>query len=296
MSTSPSSKMNPMHSWALLLGLSLIWGSSFILIKKSLDVYTPMQVGALRITISAICFVPVLLMRRSKFQWDKWKYYLIVALTGSGIPAFLYPIAQTHIDSAVAGILNALTPLFTLIIGVIVFRKLFRTNYLLGIGIGFVGVLFLSIRDLQISGLTGAIFYIFIILATLCYATSINTVDSFLKKVDSITLSASTFVMLGPVGIVYLATTDVIDRFQTTDGGQLAFFYVFILAFFGTFLSTMVFFYVVHKTNAIFGSLVAYLIPIVALFWGFYFGEALGIFELIGMGCILAGIYLSRNY
>ena len=80
------------------------------------------------------------------------------------------------------------------------------------------------------------------------------------------------------------------------EGGETAFFYVFLLAFFGTFLSTMVFFYVVHKTNALYGSLVAYLIPIVALFWGFYFGEAIGLIELFGMACILVGIYLSKNY
>ncbi len=289
-------QLKPIHSWALLFGLSIIWGSSFILIKKSLEVYSPMQVGALRITISALCFVPVLLARWSKIQWDKWKYYLIVSLTGSGIPAFLYPTAQTQIESAVAGILNALTPLFTLILGVVVFRKEFRKNYLVGILVGFVGVLFLSLKDLQINGLSGVVFYLLIILATLCYATSVNTVDSFLKKVDSITLSASTFVLLGPFGLAYLASSDVVERFSQHDPGHLAFIYVFILAFFGTFLSTMVFFYVVHKTNAIFGSLVAYLIPIVALFWGYYFGEVIGLIELVGMICILVGIYVSKNY
>ena len=280
----------------MLIGLSVIWGSSFILIKQGLTVYSPMQVGAMRVGISAICFFPVLLTRLSKFQWDKLKYYIIVALTGSGIPAFLYPIAQTYIDSAVAGILNALTPLFTLIIGVVVFRKAFKTNYLFGILVGFLGVLILSIKDLQLNGISGLVFYIFIIIATMCYATSVNTVDTFLKKVDSITLSASTFVLLGPMAIAYLASSDLLYRFQEVEGGQSAFFYVFILAFFGTFLSTMVFFYVVHKTSALYGSLVAYVIPIVALGWGFYFGEAIGMIELAGMACILIGIYLSKNY
>jgi drug/metabolite transporter (DMT)-like permease len=289
-------KLKPLHSWAMLLGLSVIWGSSFILIKKGLTVYTPMQVGALRVSISALCFFPVLIVRRSKFQWDKFKFYLIVALAGSGIPAFLYPFAQTHIDSAVAGILNALTPLFTLIIGVIVFRKAFKTNYLFGILVGFMGVLILSLKDLQLHGISGIVFYVFIIIATMCYATSVNTVDTFLKKVDSITLSASTFVLLGPITISYLASTDLIYRFKEVEGGSMAMFYVFILAFFGTFLSTMVFFYVVHKTSALYGSLVAYLIPIVALCWGFYFGEAIGWSEMAGMACILLGIYLSKNY
>ena len=289
-------KLKTKHAWALLIGLSIIWGSSFILIKKGLEVYSPMQVGALRVSISAICFVPVLYVRRSRFQWDKWKYYVIVALTGSGIPAFLYPLAQTHIDSAVAGILNALTPLFTLLLGVLIFRKAFKKNYLFGIGVGFLGVLILSLKDLHLNGVGGLIFYLLIIIATLCYATSVNTVDTFLKKVDSVTLSASTFVLLGPFGLSYLATTDLVELFTKVDGGQEAFFYIFILAFFGTFLSTMVFFYVVHKTSALYGSLVAYLIPIVALFWGIYFGESIGLIELGGMACILIGIYLSKNY
>lgn len=288
--------LKPIHAWLLLLFLSLIWGSSFILIKKGLEVYTPLQVGALRITISAVCFVPILIARHSKVKWNKWKYYVIVAITGSGLPAFLYPIAQTRIDSAIAGILNALTPLFTLVIGVLLFKKVFKKNYLLGIGIGFVGVMFLSIQDVQLRGLSGALFYLLAIIATVCYAISVNTVDSFLKSVDSVTLSASTFILLGPVGLTYLLSTDTLYRFTSVDGGQTAFLYVFLLAFFGTFLSTMIFFYVVHRTNAVFSSMVAYLIPIVALFWGYYFGEAIGFVELCGMACILIGIYLSRNY
>ncbi len=291
-----SKKLNPLHSWSMLIGLSIIWGSSFILIKKSLEVYSPMQVGALRVGISALCFLPVLLTRRSRFRWDKFKYYVIVAFCGSGIPAFLYPFAQTHIESAVAGILNALTPLFTLILGVLVFGKVFRKNYLLGILVGFLGVVLLSLQDLRLNGLTGLIFYFLIILATLCYATSVNTVDSFLKQVDSVTLSASTFVLLGPFTIAYILNTDFFELLINHPNGQEAFYYVFILSFFGTFLSTMVFFYVVHKTNAVFSSLVAYLIPIVALFWGYYFGEVIGLVELGGMACILLGVYLSRNY
>lgn len=255
-----------------------------------------MQVGAMRVAISALCFLPIFLARIKKFQKDKLKYYLIVAFCGSGIPAFLYPIAQTHIDSAVAGILNALTPLFTLILSVVVFGNVFKRNYLYGIIVGFVGVLLLALPDLQNSSLGNLIFYLLILLATLCYATSVNTVDSFLKKVDSVTLSASTFVLLGPIALAYLCTTDLAYRFTAVTGGQEAFLYVFILSFFGTFLSTMVFFYVVHKTNAVFSSLVAYLIPIVALAWGVYFGEAIGWLELGGMACILFGIYLSKNY
>ena len=288
--------LKPIHMWAILIGLSIIWGSSFILIKKALEVYTPLQIGALRVSISAICFVPILAWRYARFRWDKWKFYLVVAFCGSGIPSFLFPFAQTHIESGVAGILNALTPLATLILGVVVFGKLFRKNYLIGIVVGFLGVLLLSINDLMAMGLPGLIFYIFIILATLCYGTSVNTVDSFLKEVDSVTLSASTFVLLGPFAITYLFSTDLSYRFYEIEGGQQALLYIALLSFFGTFLSTMVFFYVVHKTNAVFSSLVAYMIPIVALFWAYYFGEAIGLMELGGMLCILIGIYLSRNY
>jgi drug/metabolite transporter (DMT)-like permease len=280
----------------ILIGLSLVWGSSFILIKKSLVVFDPIEVGAMRIAISGICFAPLFLFRLKKVDRKRWFYFMVVAIAGSGIPAFLYPVAQTHIDSAVAGILNALTPLFTLILGVILFRKVFRVHYLFGLVTGFLGVILLSINDITAEGSIAIFYYFLIILATMCYAISVNTVDSFFKDMDSITLSAGSFVIVGPIGVAYLLGTDIYTDVTSHPDGYAALLYVFLLAFFGTFLAIMIFFQLVQRTNAVFGSLVAYLIPIVALGWGIVFGESLGVLEFTGMACILLGVYLSRNY
>lgn len=282
-------------AFILLCLLSLVWGSSFILIKQSIAIFHPLHVGALRVTISAFFFLPILLYRWRRVIWRYWPYYVIVALMGSGIPAFLFPMAQLHIESAVAGIINAMTPLIVLLLSVLVFRKPFNIHYLAGITIGLIGIGFLAYQDLLHGGHAHLVFYLFALLATFCYATSVNTVDTFLKKVDSVTLSASTFVLLGPFAIVYLFVTDFWSTWPPTAEANWAFVCVLLLAFFGTFLSTMVFFYLVQQTGAIYGSLVAYLIPIVALGWGVIYGESIGWSELLGMTCILTAVYLTRR-
>ncbi|MCB0643129.1 MAG: DMT family transporter, partial [Phaeodactylibacter sp.] len=196
----------------LTLGfLALTWGSSYILIKKSLVAFSPEQVAALRITISAIAFLPFLLARIKRIDWSKWRFFLVVGLAGSGLPAILFAVAQTHLTSSFTGILSSLTPLFTLLLGISFFGVPFYWNKLVGVMIGLAGAFLLIVVDSQSGplGTQSSFFYGFlVVLATALYALSSNTVKTYLGHLDSITISAAAFFLIGPMGISLLATTD----------------------------------------------------------------------------------------
>jgi drug/metabolite transporter (DMT)-like permease len=184
-------------SWLILVVLSMIWGSSFILIKKSLIAFSPEQVACLRISISALAFIPFLAARFKRIDWKKWRYFLLVGVTGSALPSFLFAFAQTQINSTMAGILNSLTPLFTLILGMLFFGAPFILKKTGGVFLGLLGAILLILWSND-QGLSGHWVYALLVIgATICYATSVNTVGAFLKDVHSVTISAVSFSFMG---------------------------------------------------------------------------------------------------
>ncbi len=275
--------------------LSLIWGSSFILIKKGLVVYAPVQVACLRLAISALAFLPVFFYHRAKINWSKWKSLLAVGLMGSALPAFLYALAQTEVSSSVAGILNALAPLFTLVLGILFFSSSLIWRKVLGVFIGLVGAATLIIMG-QRSGIEGNLWYgLLIIAATACYGTSVNVVGANLRDMSSYLISAVAFVLVGTPAIIYLFTTNFTEVLVRTPGSWLALGYIAVLALGSTVFASIIFFQLVKWTSPLFSSTVAYLIPVVALGWGLLDGEQVGLLHLLGMGLILSGVYLSRR-
>lgn len=280
----------------LVLGfLSLIWGSSFILIKKGLVVYSPVQLACLRVSISAIAFFPFFLYRLKKVDWSKWPYLVTVGLTGSALPSLLFSYAQTEVSSSIAGILNSLTPLFTLILGVFIFGSAMMWSKLIGVIMGLLGAALLIILGSQ-AGLEGNLWYgLLIVVATICYATSVNTVGKYLKDMSSLTISTVSFTLVGIPMLFFLFTTDFVNIMQTNPGAYEALGYISILSLGGTFLATIVFFQLVQWTNPVFSSTVAYIIPIVALMWGVVDGERITVYHLLAIGMILGGVYLSRK-
>ncbi|MEL6986536.1 MAG: DMT family transporter, partial [Bacteroidota bacterium] len=159
-------------SWLTLIFLSIIWGSSFILIKKGLIAFDPSQMAALRITISGLAFIPFMVLYLKKVDWSKFKYLLLVGLTGSGVPAFLYAIAETRIDSNIAGILNSLTPLFTLVFGIIIYKLESKWAKMWGVLLGFIGALIIIIfgQEVGSESFTHLWYALLIVLATMMYA------------------------------------------------------------------------------------------------------------------------------
>ena len=282
-------------SWILLCFLALVWGSSFILIKKSLLAFSPLQIAGLRISISAIAFLPLLLPRLKDVKLHEWKYLLIVGLCGFGVPAFLFALAQTQIESTVAGILNTLTPLFTLIIGVLVFSLRLALRKVIGVLLGFVGAAVL-IRYGEGSFSINNLFYpLLIVIATILYAVSVNTVKSKLQYMKATTISSVSFALIGPPALIYLLFSGIEVPYQTSPDFWLSFGSVVILAMAGTVIASILFWRLVQMTNAIFSSSVAYMIPIVATLFGVIDGESITVFHILALVLILIGVALSRG-
>lgn len=285
-----------MKSWSILIALALVWGSSYILMKKALIVFEPMELAGLRILISSLFFLPFFIKNFKKIVWQNWKYYLIIGLLGSGFPALLFAFAQTKLNSSLTGILSSLTPLFTLITGILFFSKSINRNQVIGVIIGLSGAILLMALgneqaqfDIQTLGFTALV-----VLACLFYALSSNTVGSKLPNKSSFDISTSAFTFLLPLGIAILCNEQVWIPLKQSNGLEgLA--YVGILSLGGTVAASVLFFHLVQIRDAIFASMVSYLIPIVALMWGFLDGEKISLIHAAGMTLILFGVFLTRK-
>ena len=282
-------------SLMILIGLSIIWGSSFILIKKSLIAYSPLQVACFRISIAGIAFLPFIINEFKKVNKKDIKYLLIVSIGGSGIPAFLYALGQTQVSSSVAGLLNSLTPLFTLILGVILFKTQITFLKVSGVILGLIGA-GLLIAFGKDTGVGSDLFYpMLIVIATIGYAISVNTIGTYLKHLKPITISSIAFGLITIPAVLILMSTNVLHVFKTHDQAIPSFIYVSLLSFLGTFLANIYFYKLVQRTNALFASTVSYVIPVVALAWGYFDKEIIGIYHIIGFLLILSGVYLTRG-
>lgn len=282
-------------SWLILIFLTIVWGCSFILIKKSLIAFDPVSLACLRLGISSLAFAPIVWWHRKEILWSDWMKFLAVGLTGSGIPAFLFFFAQTQISSSVAGLLNSLTPIWTLIIGIFIFRLQFNKQKLIGVILGFIGAASLIILGSEDILGGNPLFGIFIILATVCYASSVNMVQAFFSNTKPIIISSMSFFLIGPPAWIYLIFSDFTLTLQTNPLACQALGAVTILSLFGTVMASILFYYLVQRTSAIFGSTVTYLMPIVAMLWGFIDGETISILHFTGMAMILAGVYITKK-
>ena len=282
-------------AWITLLGLSIIWGSSFILIKKALIAFDPAVMGSLRIVISSMAFIPVLIYNRNKIEWSKWPLYAAVGITGTGIPSYMYAIAQTEITSSVAGLLNSLTPIFTLVLGLIFFSGIFSLSKLSGVIIGFTGAasLLLFTREAVIGG--NPLFGLFVVVGTLCYGTSVNIVKRYFQNIRPVIISAVSFGFVGFPALIYLIFSDFLITMENQPGAAFSLGAVFILAMAGTVAASIVFFKLVQTTNAVFASSVAYLMPIIALIWGMLDGEVISLLHVLSLLLILTGVYLIKK-
>ncbi|MDY0344596.1 MAG: DMT family transporter [Lentimicrobium sp.] len=282
--------------WVILVILSLTWGSSFILIKRSLEVFSPGEVGALRTTIAWLFLMPFALKRMRGHSTREWGLFLVVGMVGSLIPAFLFAAAQVGIDSSLAGILNSLTPLFTLLIGLVFFRIRPTWFNIAGVFLGLAG----AIGLVSVSG-TGNfavnMFYAaLIIIAALCYAVNVNTIKAFLQKVNSITLTSLAFFTVGPIALGYLLIFTPFTTTLTSEPHALkGLGYLTILAIVGTGLALMLFNHVIQLTSAVFASSVTYFVPIVALLWGIADGEHFKPGFIVWVLMVIAGVLLVNT-
>jgi len=285
-----------LKSWGMMILLSVIWGSSFILIKKGLQGFSAYQLGSLRIVISMIALSPFLFKYLRQVKRSDLKYVLGVAIVGSGIPPFLFAIAETHIDSAMAGIINSSTPLFTFLLGILFFGTLFRFLRFTGVIIGMTGSIALLAYGFHNPDPDTYLYGLLVVVATICYATSVNLVKHYLQNTPSMAITAVAFLMVGIPASIYLFSTDFIFRLHSNPHSLPSLGYIAILAVIGTAFANVIFFYMTQRTTALFASTVTYFIPVIAVLWGLADGEQIGWIHFLGMAMILLGVYLaSRN-
>ncbi len=275
--------------------LAIIWGSSFILIKKSLLTFTPLEVSALRVSISSLCFAPFVFYLRKSIPWKKLGLFIVVGLTGSGIPSFLYPIAQTEISSSLSGVLNGLTPIFTFLFGLMWFKRAFSKNNAIGVLLGFIGSAIMIVYGERLTGSGNEWYAIFVELGTVCYGFNVNFVESFFKGISALMVSSVSFFIIGPPAMLYLIFKGNYDSWLSNESFLFSLASVCTLSILATVICTIIFFHLIKKTNGVFSASVSYLIPVVAILWGILDGEAFGINHLVGMLLILSGVYLIKR-
>ncbi|MDZ4716579.1 MAG: DMT family transporter [Cytophagales bacterium] len=279
----------------ILIALSLIWGTSFILMKKGLVALAPGEVAALRVTVAGLILLPVAMTRINKIKPLHVSKLFISGLVGVFIPAFLFTTAQVHIDSSVAGILNTLSPLGTMLMGAAFFNQVFRRQAVVGILVGMVGTILLMVsRSGDVAGVNwyGAL----IIIACVLYGFNLNFIKFNIADIGSITITSISIVLIAPLGAVYLfGFTEFVHKLDTVPGAWKAASYVALLALMSTALAVALFNKLVKLTTPLFASTVTYIIPIVSVAWGVLDGERLSILHFIGMAGILGGVYLANR-
>lgn len=280
--------------WIFLIVLALIWGSSFILIKKGLVGLNPFQLGSLRMVCAGLFLLAIGFKTLPKIPGEKWKYIAITALFGTFIPAFLFSIAQLHISSTVSSILNSLTPLNTLILGILIFKLDFKRNQIFGVVIGLIGSALLILSGAASHPEQDYSYATLCVIASLCYATNVNLIKRHLSDLSPLTISTGNFaVMLVPASLI-LGFTGFFDKLEVVEV-QHSIFYVMILGIMGTGIANIIFFKLIQISSPVFATSVTYLIPVVAFFWGLLDNETLTPVQGLGALIILCGVYLSAK-
>lgn len=282
------------EKWILLVILSIIWGSSFILIKKSLEHFNPFQVGSLRVLIAGIILLPVAISNYKLFPKKHLKWLILAAFTGNFIPMFLFPIAETEVSSSIAGIINSMMPIFVIIVGALVWKFETTKKQIIGTFISFTGVCILAFGGGD-SGEFKLIPILLLLLATLCYALSTTTVKSKLMEVSSTVLSAFvfSFVLFFP-SVIALTCTGFFSEFNFSKDNMLGLLFVSLLSIFGTGLAMMMNYRLLKVSTPLFASTVTLVMPIVAIIWGIIDGEKLTYLQFIGAGIIIGGLIFLR--
>ena len=282
--------------WGYLFILSIIWGSSFILIKKSLLGLTPYQVGALRVVITGLfLFIPGFRRLRT-ITSTEWKWLAISGFLGSFFPAFFFAIAETEIDSAVASIMNSLVPLNTILLGFAVFKIASTRRQVFGVIIGFIGTALLILKGADLNPHQNYMYAGFVIVSTIMYAANVNIIKRHLQQVSAYNIASGNYVVITIPGIMVLLFTDFFSAstFQNPEF-KISMIYVIILSLFGTAVAKVLFNKLVHISTPVFASSVTYLMPIVALVWGVLDGEGFSLWQGLATVIILLGVYLSHR-
>ena len=281
----------PVNPYVFLGILAIIWGSSFILMKEGLKHFSSYQVAAMRISFAGIALLPFVKWRKVVIKAGDLKYFIISGILGSAIPAFLFTAAQTKISSSLAGAINGLTPLVALLVAVVFVGVKFNKLKVYGVIVGLLGAFFLIVGqelnfDIKYTSLA--------VLAAVCYGINVNIIKQKLNDYPPRLVAALPLAIISIIGagvMLYLGFDISWDQEQDIKSLVA----IVILAVVGTSLSLVMFNRLIQQTNTVFATSVTYLIPIVALFWGFLANETISSNQMIGLGFILIAIWLIRK-
>ncbi|WP_430614916.1 DMT family transporter [Flavobacterium sp. JP2137] len=287
-----------LKNWLTLLVLSLVWGSSFILIKKGLQSFTPYQVGSLRVVFAGIMLLPTAYFNRGKFPAKNASWLVLCAVVGSFIPMFLFPLAEMHLPSSIAGIMNALMSIFVIVLGALFFKYKTHLGELTGVSLAFIGVILL----LQ-SGSSGEnaesghwFYYMLLIVAAMMYAFSGLLTQKYMGDISPLAWTAFIELVLFIPALIALYLSGFFEVIIHTPAAWKGVGYVFILSLFGSVLANIFYYKLIGETSASFASTVSLLMPIVAFMWGVLDGEALGFIQITGGALIVTGLYFGRKH
>jgi len=286
---------NQQKKWFYLVLLSLVWGSSFILMKKALIGLTPIQLGALRILIAGLFLLLIGFKSLKEIKKRHYKHIIITSLLGTFFPVFLFAYAVNGIDSSITSILNSLTPFNTFIIGALAFGFTFKKQQLLGIVIGLIGTVLLILEGAILNPNQNYWFSILVIIASVGYAFNVNIVKKHLHDISALSIVAGNFLLLIIPAFVVLFFTDFFSTLEFTETKITALGYITILAVLGTGIAKVFYNKMVHLASPIFASSVTYLIPVVAVFWGVLDNEKLSLLQLFAGVIIMFGVYLVNK-
>ena len=284
-----------LNKWFYLISLSVIWGSSFILIKKGLIGLEASQLGSLRIIFSS--FIIFLFGWRKIFEIRiiEWKWITISAFLGSFFPAFLFAFAEKEIDSSVASIINSTVPLNTLILGIIIFKINTTKRQIIGVLIGFFGTYLLISSGIKLNPDQNYNYAGLVILCSFLYALNVNIIKKYLQHLSALTITVGHFTaIIIPAILVFVFSEFRIENLNNAET-KISIFYVFILALFGTALAKIIFNKLIKISSPVFASSVTYSMLIVSIFWGIVDGEKFSIYQLIATGFIVLGVILTNR-
>ena len=284
------------NKWAYLILLSIIWGSSFILIKKSLIGISPIHLGALRIIFTALFLFIVGFKSITTIPARIWKWVILSGVLGTLFPAFMFSFAQTEIDSGITSILNSLTPLNTVLLGLAIFKITTTRRQVMGVVIGLLGTVLLIISGASLNPDQNYLYAGLIIISTAMYAANVNIIKKYLQDISPIAIAAGNFLAIIVPAFIVLLFSDFFsqDVFQAPNF-QTSIVYLVILALFGTAMAKVLFNKLVQISTPVFASSVTYLMPIVAVAWGLWDGEGFSMWQVLATLIVLLGVYLSNS-
>ncbi|MBK8609907.1 MAG: DMT family transporter [Chitinophagaceae bacterium] len=282
-------------NWFIFILLSIIWGSSFIMMKEGLLHLSAFQVASLRIVFSGIVLLPSAIRHFAKIPRNKLLLIFLSGVLGSLLPAYLFCVAELGIDSALAGTLNSLTPIFVIITGLLFFGTQTEGNKILGIFVAFTGSILLLLSKGHIPESQNLLYVSFVVMATICYGLNVNMVYKHLHNIGSLQIASVALSLNAIPALIVLYATGYFSLPLSDSAVLYSTFHAALLGIFATAIASIIFYVLVKRAGAVFSSMVTYGIPVIANFWGLIYGEEVGWKQFGCLLLILVGVYLANR-